>query len=48
MIAETFSTYSLPKSQQLDAWRNWYGAILKQHRLGRRMRDLRRPIRTGT
>ena len=29
MIAETFSTYSLQKSQQLDAWRNWYGAIFE-------------------
>ena len=29
MIAETFSTYSLPASQQLEAWRNWYGAIFE-------------------
>ena len=29
MIAETFSTYSFPKSQQLEAWRNWYGAVFE-------------------
>jgi AraC-like DNA-binding protein len=29
MIAETFSTHSLPASQQLEAWRNWYGAIFE-------------------
>jgi AraC-like DNA-binding protein len=29
MIAETFSTYSLPASQQLEAWRNWYGGIFE-------------------
>jgi AraC-like DNA-binding protein len=29
MIAETFSTYSLPASQQLEAWRSWYGAIFE-------------------
>ena len=29
MIAETFSTYSLLASQQLEAWRNWYGAIFE-------------------
>ena len=29
LLAETFSTYSLPASQQLEAWRNWYGAIFE-------------------
>ena len=29
MLAETFSTHSLPASQQLEAWRNWYGAIFE-------------------
>ena len=29
MIAETFSTHSLPASQQLEAWRNWYGPIFE-------------------
>jgi AraC-like DNA-binding protein len=29
MMAETFSTYSLPASQQLEAWRSWYGAIFE-------------------
>ena len=29
MIAETFSTYSLLASQQLEAWRHWYGAIFE-------------------
>ena len=29
MIAETFSTHSLPVSQQLEAWRNWYGPIFE-------------------
>jgi AraC-like DNA-binding protein len=29
LIAETFSTHSLPVSQQLEAWRNWYGPIFE-------------------
>jgi hypothetical protein len=29
MIAQTFSTYTLPASRQLEAWRNWYGAIFE-------------------
>jgi AraC-like DNA-binding protein len=29
LLAETFSTHSLPASQQLEAWRNWYGAIFE-------------------
>ena len=29
MIAETFSTHSLPAAQQLEAWRNWYGAVFE-------------------
>jgi AraC-like DNA-binding protein len=36
MIAETFSTYSLPASQQLEAWRNWYGAIFEATSAGSR------------
>jgi AraC-like DNA-binding protein len=29
MIAAVFSTYSLPAAQQLEAWRNWYGAVFE-------------------
>jgi len=29
LIAETFSTHSLPAAQQLEAWRNWYGAVFE-------------------
>jgi AraC-like DNA-binding protein len=34
MIAETFSTYSLPAAQQLEAWRNRYGAIFEARSAG--------------
>ena len=34
MIAETFSTYSLPASQQLEAWRNWYCPIFEAASVG--------------
>jgi AraC-like DNA-binding protein len=29
LIAETFSTHSLSAAQQLEAWRNWYGAVFE-------------------
>ena len=29
MLADNFATYSLPKAQQLEAWRGWYDTFFE-------------------